>query len=274
MKPRRDIRSVYDHLCRIAPPSLAEEWDSVGLQVGNLSDTLQGILVSLDVTETALWETVEHDCNLLITHHPLFLKPLRRLDDAIPASRCARLAAQTGVHVLSFHTNLDSTPRGLNDQLAERLGLQGLKPLFPSRDRRWPKAGLGRVGTVAKTTLARLLEKIGQRLRLKNLRFVGDLRHPIRKVAVMTGSGGSSFVEAKACGADCLITGDVKYHQALDALAACIALIDIGHFAGEIGMVPWLAENLRRFARTKRWRIKVLESRLSSDPFQFWSGRK
>ncbi|MCE9624881.1 MAG: Nif3-like dinuclear metal center hexameric protein [Deltaproteobacteria bacterium] len=270
MKRLIRIQEIYDHLIRLAPPSLAEDWDSVGLQVGTLKDELQGVLVSLDVTEAALWEAVEHDCNLLITHHPLFFKPLRRLDDATPVSRCARLAAQMGINILSFHTNLDATERGLNDQLADKLGIKKTQTLLPSRDPKHPRSGLGRIGSVPSTTLKRFADDVGSKLKLKNLRYVGDPAHPIRRVAVMTGSGGGYFAEAKSRGADVLVTGDVKYHQALDALAEGISIVDIGHYAGEIGMVAWLAKELRGWARRKQARIKIFETERGSDPFHFW----
>ncbi len=271
-KPLR-VQDAFDFLEKLAPTSLAEEWDPVGLQVGSLKEELHGVLVSLDVTETALWEAVEHDCNLLVTHHPLFFKPLKRLDDRTPVSRCARLAAQMGVNVVSFHTNLDATERGLNDQLARRLGLKGLKPLLPSRDPRRPRAGLGRIGKTPKSNLGKFVAGVGKRLGLEHLRFVGNPKHPVERVAVMTGSGAGYFNEAKAAGADVLVTGDVKYHPALDALAEGIALIDIGHFAGEIGMVPWLAAELRRWARRRGLAKRVFASVSGRDPFRFWSAR-
>lgn len=271
MKKIVPLHEIEAFLDRLAPPTLAEDWDPVGLQVGNPFEEIHGLLVALDVTETAIWEAVEHDCNLLVTHHPLFFKALKRLDDSTPAARAARLAAQTGVSILSFHTNLDAADRGLNQDLARKLGLGGIRSLLPSRDRRHPKAGLGRIGSVAPTQLKTWIPKAAKALGLKNLRYVGDPEHPLRRIAVMTGSGGGYFAEAKAAGADLLVTGDVKYHQALDAVAEGIALVDIGHFAGEIGMVPLLAQELRAWARRKKRTLAVFESRSGSDPFRFWN---
>ncbi|HKY62309.1 MAG TPA: Nif3-like dinuclear metal center hexameric protein [bacterium] len=273
MKKLVSLHEIQAYLERLAPPTLAEDWDPVGLQVGSRSEEIHGLLVALDATEAALWEAVEHDCNLLVTHHPLFFKALKRLDDSTPASRVARLAAQTGVSILSFHTNLDAADRGLNEDLARKLGLRGLRPLLASRDRRHPKAGLGRLGSVTPTKLKSWLPKAAQALGLANLRYVGDPNHPLRRIAVMTGSGGGFFAEAKAAGADLLVTGDVKYHHALDALAEGIALVDVGHFAGEIGMVPLLARELRTWARRKKHKLPVFESQSGADPFQFWNSQ-
>jgi GTP cyclohydrolase I len=263
------VQDVDNFLSKFAPPKLAEEWDKIGLQVGSLHDPVRGISVSLDVTEAVLWEAVEHDTNLLITHHPLFMRPIVCLDEANPPTQLARLATRMDINILAFHTNLDACREGLNDLLAKNLKLKGLKPLLPSRDPRLGNAGLGRIGHVQKIRLKELLKTIGKKLSLKNLRYVGDLHHPIERIAVMTGSGGGFFHEAKRAGADLLVTGDVKYHHALDALAEGIALIDIGHYAGEIGMVSLIAKKLRPWA--KKYSVKVFETLVSADPFQFWS---
>jgi putative NIF3 family GTP cyclohydrolase 1 type 2 len=149
------------------------------------------------------------------------------------------------------------------------LKLRAVKSLIASRDKKIPKAGLGRIGKVPKTHLEKFLRHVAKNLSLKNLRYVGDPRHPITRVAVMTGSGGGFFLEAQRAGADVLITGDVKYHHALDALGCGIALIDIGHFAGEIGMVVLVAGKLRGFLRRKKSKLRVFETKVQSDPFQF-----
>lgn len=272
MAPSLSVQAIDQYLSRFAPPGLAEAWDNVGLQVGDPRDSLTAILVSLDVTEAVLWEAVEHDANLIVTHHPLFFHEFKNLTDLELPTRMARLATQMGINILSFHTNLDATREGLNDQLAKKLGLGSVRPLMASRDPKFPKAGLGRIGRVPKTTLEKLNKKISKALGLNNLRYVGDPRHPVGQVAVMTGSGGGFFHEAQKAGADVLVTGDVKYHHALDAWGVGIPLVDIGHFAGEIGMVPLIAQKLRGFLKERKSRIKVLETGRQSDPFSFFGG--
>ncbi len=268
------VSDIHDFLSRWAPPSLAEEWDNIGLQVGSMRGPVRAILVSLDVTEEAIWEAVEHKANLMVTHHPLFFKPITELTDRSLVMRLARLAAQTEMNILCFHTNLDSTTEGLNDLLAKRLKLKKVRPLLPSRVPLLPQAGLGRVGEIPATRLGVYLKGLAQNLGLKNFRFVGDPRHRIRKVAVMTGSGGAYYPEAKEARADLLITGDVKYHAALEALAEGVAVIDIGHYAGEIGMVPLVAGKLRQWLKRQRKRLPIFETQVASDPFQFYPPKK
>lgn len=265
-----NVGTLLNHLEKLAPPSLAEKWDNVGLQLGSLQESVTGVLVSLDVTEAVLWEAVENDANCLVTHHPLFFRSFQSLTDFQVPTRLARLATQMGINILSFHTNLDSTREGLNDALAKTLKLSSVKVLMPPQDPKYSKAGLGRVGRVPKTTLKSLIPKVARALNISHLRYVGDPRHVVQKVAVMTGSGGGFFSEAKKAGADVLITGDVKYHQALDALAEEIAMVDIGHYAGEIGMVSLVAKNIRAFLKKKSLKVKVWETGAQEDPFQFW----
>ncbi|MFO1520187.1 MAG: Nif3-like dinuclear metal center hexameric protein [bacterium] len=269
--PRKiTVKNVHDFLARFAPPALAEEWDNVGLQIGSLLQEVRGILVSLDVTEPVLEEGERLGANLLVTHHPLFFRSVKRLDDSTLPMRYARLAFEKKINVLSFHTNLDSTEEGLNDRLAKLLRLRKTRPLQASRDSARKKAGLGRVGEISKTSLKKIAQALSSALSLEHFRYVGDPLHPVRTVAVMTGSGGGFFREAKGAGADVLVTGDVKYHDALDAKASGIALIDIGHFASEIGMVRLVAGKLREWARKNKSRVKIFESRVQRDPFSFW----
>lgn len=270
------VAQIYEHLAKWAPENFAEPWDNVGLQVGELSAPVQSILVSLDVTEAVLWEAVHKGANLIITHHPLLFSPLKRLDNATAPSRLARLAVQMDLNIISFHTNLDATAGGLNDLLADQLGLKESKALIaappdPKTLKSHAKVGLGRVGKITKTTLKKFAQKTARNLNIKNLRSVGPEDHSIQRVAVMTGSGGGFFREAKQNGADVLITGDIKYHHALDALSEDIAMIDIGHFAGEIGMVALVSKRLQKFLKQKKKKLSVFETEVQSDPFKFWS---
>lgn len=261
------IKEVHDFLCKFAPLSLAEEWDNVGLQLGSFKKNVTGILVALDVTEAVLEEAVQLKANLLITHHPLFFKSLKKLDDSNVTSRLAKFAIENKINILSFHTNLDSTKEGLNDLLANRLELKKIKPLILSQNSKDKKVGMGRIGEHAPLLLKNLAEKIQKKLCLSSVRLVGDPRKAIRQVALVTGSGSGYFLEAKKRGADVLITGDVKYHTALDALSEQICLIDIGHFGSEIGMVHLIAEKLKKWAKNKRCSLQIFETKAQQDPF-------
>ncbi len=263
------VAQVLDFLNTLAPPPLAEPWDNVGLQLGHPDEEVSGILVALDVTEAVLWEAVQHKANLILTHHPLFFRPISALNDSSVAQRLIRLGAQMAVHIACFHTNLDSAAEGLNQNLAKRLGLKNIHPLIAHPQ--YPGAGMGRLGqTPRPTNLFQLLKKIGELFGKTCIPYAGDLHRPIRKVAVVTGSGGAYFQEAHRSQADVLITGDVKYHHALDATAEGIALVDLGHFSGEIAMVAWMAQKLQYWLKKKRYTLEVWQTQAQEDPIRFW----
>lgn len=267
-----DVKQVLDFLNRFAPPSLAEDWDNVGLQLGSLDAEVKGILVALDVTEAVLEEARKLKANLLITHHPLIFKPFKNLDDSKVSQRLAKKAIQYDIHILSFHTNLDSTRQGLNDHLAEKLKLQQVAPMIPSKDPKYPQAGMGRIGLLPPLSFSDFLDHLSLSLQLKYFRFVGHPQTPISTVAVVTGSGGDYFAEAKAKGADVLVTGDIKYHAALDATAEGICMVDIGHFPGEIGMTSLVMNQIRLFLKEQKVLIPVYKVSCQRDPFGFYIG--
>ncbi|MBL7684896.1 MAG: Nif3-like dinuclear metal center hexameric protein [Deltaproteobacteria bacterium] len=262
------VKNISDFLFRWAPQNLAESWDSVGLQIGGTTIEVRNILVSLDVTPQVLEEAVQTKCNLLITHHPLFFKPLTRLDDSTLVMRLVRRAVEEKINILSFHTNLDSTQDGLNDLLAHQLGLKKIRPLICSEKNN--KVGMGRLGSLSRTSLKALLQKLSKKLQISSMRYVGDLNQPIESVAIVTGSGADYFSIAQPLGANVLITSDLKYHTALDALHEGMCIVDIGHFASERGMISLVANRLKTFLSQKSWKGKVYESLVQKDPFQFF----
>jgi len=264
------VKDILHVLNQFAPPSLAEDWDKVGLQVGTIKAPVEGVLVSLDVTEEVLQDCFKQGANLLITHHPLFLRDLKRSDRLALPRRLIRSALRKRIQILSFHTNLDSTEEGLNDLLSEKLDLKKVIPFLPAGGLRKTKAGLGRIGHIKKSKLKAFVRTVARSLHLKNLRYVEVPRQSVRKVAVVTGSGAGFFREAKKAGADVLVTGDVKYHTALEAMAEKIALVDVGHFASEIGMVSLIAERLRLWSRQRGLGLKIVASKVQEDPFRFW----
>lgn len=264
------VEDICQFLFRVAPASLAEEWDNVGLQLGSPRMKVRGILVSLDCTESSVQEANRVGANLIVTHHPLFFKPIRQIHTITVLGKLVESAIQNGIAVLSFHTNLDSAQRGLNDLLARQIGLSRIARFFPARDSSSEQAGLGRMGHVRKTSLGKFIQTLGERLYLKHFRYVGELDWPVEKVAVISGSGATYFLEAKKRGAQVLVSADAKYHAALDAYAEKIALIDIGHWASEFGMVRLVSEQIKQWLKSHRSDLPVFETTTSKDPFQLW----
>ena len=128
------ISQIIETLEDFAPLVLQENFDNSGLQVGDISQKVKGILLCLDVTEDVLEEAIELDCNLIISHHPLLFKPLKRLAGKTYIERCVINACKNDLVIYAAHTNLDNAFGGLNFYLAEKLGLQNLRILSPQKD--------------------------------------------------------------------------------------------------------------------------------------------
>jgi dinuclear metal center YbgI/SA1388 family protein len=366
------VQDVGGLINKLYPQSLAEDWDNVGLQLGDPAAIVERVLVCLDVEEQVIARAEELGAQLVISHHPLIYRPLKKITPADEAGRAIFYAMRQGISVISAHTNLDRAKNGLNDWLASRLGLQQTIPLeqsvtdllklvvfvpfgheeavkdalfsvgagevggydqvsFQSSGRGgfrcgaettpfigtpgdeavveesrlevvlptaltakvvakllkthpyeevafdlYPLAnqrtdvGLGRIGRlVAPLELSVFLDQVKQNLGLELLRVAGQSKRPIQKVAVCGGSGASLISDALRQGADCLITGDVKYHDAQRARSEGLVLVDAGHFATEILMVQQMSEQLRLAATERQWPLEIIEMTGEEDPFRW-----
>lgn len=339
----RDWLALLDTL---HPEADAEGWDAVGLHVGDPTDPVTGVHVSLDVTPAVLEETAAAGADLLIAHHPLLFRPLERLTPGTAAGRLALQAARAGIAVAAAHTNVDVAQDGTCQPSVDALGLRDVQPLRPqppapqvmfvttvpderaralrealidagalradSRPDRpsdrveavMPQArlsaavdalgavhpsggapwhayalaglpedakGLGRIGTLPEPlALGDVAERLAVALPAPGLRVAGDLDRPVRRVAVCGGAGESLIGDARAAGADVLVTGDLKHHVALDALTMGLALVDAGHFATENPAMDLLTWGLQTMATQRGLVAPVTRSRVRTDPWADW----
>ncbi|MDQ4139750.1 MAG: Nif3-like dinuclear metal center hexameric protein [Bacteroidota bacterium] len=125
------IKEITALLEKVAPLTYQESYDNAGLQTGNLEDTVTGILLTLDCTEAVLDEALANNCNLIIAHHPVIFKPLKKLTGQNSVERIIIKALQNNLAIYACHTNLDSILTGVNDKICEKLGLQNRKILVP-----------------------------------------------------------------------------------------------------------------------------------------------
>ncbi|MCM2264862.1 MAG: Nif3-like dinuclear metal center hexameric protein [Desulfuromonadales bacterium] len=364
------VQDLLGLLHGLYPPDLAEEWDNVGLQVGDPAATVERLMVALDPSTAALTAASEQGAQLLVTHHPLLFKPLRRLTPDDPVGRVIWQAVRGGMAIVAAHTNLDVAADGLNRWLAERLALTDAEPLQPVTGQllklvvfvpfdhvgpvtealfaagaghiggydqcsfrtsgigtfrpgpgtapfigetgrreqveevrletivpqrrlsrvlekmikahpyeevaydlvplanQLPGVGLGRIGRLtAAQSLGEFAEGVKAALDCQSVRLVGAPERTVGKVAVCGGSGAGLIHEAKRQGADVLVTGDVKYHEARLAEELDLALLDAGHFATERLAVSELAARLGKEAAGRGWSLDVLIHDGEHDPF-------
>ena len=282
-------QTVISLVEKFAPKRLACEWDNIGLQIGHPACQVERVFLSLDLNDEVLEEAVANRADMLIVHHTPFFKPLKNLRSDLPGGKLITEIIRNNMVLYTAHTNLDATWGGVSDVLARMLNLQDIRTLSDS----WPIvpveklvgvaydvyplinegkiAGLGRVGRLSNaTTLAEFIAVVKEKLAVCALRYCGDLNKPVEKVAVCGGSGADFIAQAVFAGADVFLTADVKYHEAQEALAANLALVDAGHFATEQPIIPVLADFLRTELGEKE--VEIAVSIISTDPFCFDKG--
>lgn len=133
------VSALVDFFDRLYPLALAEEWDNVGLIVGDSKADVRGVLFALDVTPEVLQEAVDEGCNVIVTHHPVIFRSIKRINAAELQGGMVAFALKHGLNLVSLHTNLDSAVGGLNDTLCGLLGLTEVKPLVDSGRERFYK---------------------------------------------------------------------------------------------------------------------------------------
>lgn len=357
---------------KIAPVRLKEDWDNIGLLVGQPDAAVKKILVTLDVTPAVIAEAVEAGAGLIVSHHPFPFKMGKtvRTDRTEGAMLAALL--KNDIAVYAAHTNLDSAVGGVNDALAELLGLEDIIPLRPAEgrlvklvtfapegheeevwqamaeagaghigkyshcgfrvtgigtflpgagtnpfvgeenrlekvheirmetvapafmaqtivqalqkahpyeevaydiyplDNAWQEGGLGRIGKLRQPIpLHEFAENVKQTLKVDGLRYVGEESSQIEWVAVCGGAGMELAGNARARGADVLVTGDIRYHEAQTGAAQGLCLVDAGHFATEYPVLRCLQNWLRTQAATAGWDCKFETALRQSD---IWHG--
>ncbi|WP_281950317.1 Nif3-like dinuclear metal center hexameric protein [Nitrosophilus kaiyonis] len=221
------VREIYDILDEISPFELQESWDNSGLQVGNFNDEIKKIVLSLDIDFEFL-ASMEPK-TLIVTHHPLIFKPLKNLDFSnYPANLIKELIKKES-SLISMHTNFDKTH--LNSFVAKDI--------------------LGFQSSICEDFICYFnvdfyfddfVKFIKKSFNLKTVKYV-KAKDRIKKVALTTGAGGSLIKEVDA---DLFLTGDIKYHDAMEAKSIGLSLIDIEHFASERYFGEVLASQLKK----------------------------
>jgi dinuclear metal center YbgI/SA1388 family protein len=260
------IQDISNFFEQFAPSRLAEDWDNVGLLIGDPGQQVERLMTCLTVTPASAAEAAREDVGLIVSHHPLPFRPLKRITTESPTGRMLLQLIQAGVAVHSPHTCFDSAAMGINQKLAEGIGLQQIQPLAPIEDD--PDGlGSGRVGRLADpVSLAECAERLKQFLSIDGLHMVGASTRPIEHIAVACGSAGSFLPAARERSCDLLVTGETSFHTCLEAEATDIALLLPGHYPSERFAVEILAEVLSdQFPA-----IEVWASRDEADPLQWF----
>lgn len=243
------VKEIESFLFSKAPKELAMDWDNVGLLVGFPDREVKKILVALDITHEVVEEAREMGSELIVAHHPVMNCAWEKVQtvrsDTVQGGILIQMLTG-GISGICMHTNLDAVEGGVNDALAQRLGLTDLEQLHPDgMDPQGRAYGIGRIGTVTGFDGAAAFARfVREALNANGLRLE-DAGKPVHRVAVGGGACGGMFSDAVDRGCDTFVTADVKYDVFLSARAMGINLIDAGHFSTENVVCPILAQWLK-----------------------------
>lgn len=355
-----------------SPKRFAENWDPIGLHIGQLNRPVEKVIVTLDVNEAVVDEAIEEGANLIIAHHPPIFSPLKHIWTDTPQGRLIEKCIKHDISVYAAHTNLDVAPGGVNDLLASRLGLADIEVMEPTisdplyklavfcpveqadelrevlarsgagaigdyagcsftstgtgrftpsvgadpfigevgkmekvkeerievvlpgplrskvlkamlaahpyeepaydffvLDQRTEEFGLGRVGKLPEAMeLKEFAEFVKKALDVPAVRIVGDVSKPVRKIAVLGGSGSKYIRAAKRKGADVFVTGDMDFHSAQDAELMDLAIVDPGHHVEKV-MIEGVARYMEQACLKKGYAVTFIESQIDTEPFRF-----
>ena len=245
------VADILNFIETLAPTSLKMDWDNVGLLCGSKSAPVTKILVALDPFEHVCNEAAAWGAELIVTHHPIIFRPLPNVTDETSIGRGLMTLCRHGINAVNAHTNLDCAPGGVNDVLAQTLGLRNIEVIpggIPN---------LLRMGDVDEQPLSQFLSTVKDHLGCDGLRYV-DGGNPVHRVAVGGGACADGMLDAIAAGCDTFVTSDVKYNQFWDAHDLGLNLIDAGHFATENPIIAVLASKLQ--AQFPEIQVKISES--------------
>lgn len=220
------VEEITRRLLLRAPAEKAEDWDNVGLMTGDRKAPVSAVTVCLDLTDAALDCAVQNGSSLIVTHHPLIFRPVR----SVEADTLLYRVIRSGIAVLSLHTDLDKAAGGVNDVLAEKLGLGDVTVA---------EDGFCRIGRLpAPMTAAGFAGMTGNALHTA-VRFCEGSR-PVERVAVCGGSGGDLLLPL-AERADAVVSGELRHHEWLALRRAGVTAVEAGHYATEVIVTEALA---------------------------------
>ncbi len=261
---------ICQTLAEIAPLSLAEPWDNVGLLVGDRRQVVRRVMTCLSVTGDVVDEAVERGVDLIVVHHPIPFKPLAKITSDTTTGTLLLRLIRSGISVYSAHTAYDSATDGINQQLANLVGLVDVEPLvIREAAASSTTLGSGRHGRLSEpVSVAILAERVASGVGAIHWNLVGEVKGVVDRVGIACGSGGSFLPAARRRGCQVLVTGEATFHTCLEAEALGIAMVLIGHFASERFAMQRLAEQLSLAMKTGATEVEVFSAAVERSPLR------
>ncbi|MFG2191377.1 Nif3-like dinuclear metal center hexameric protein [Streptomyces sp. NPDC048639] len=265
------LSEVIAALDALWPPERAEEWDAVGTVCGDPDAAVQRVLFAVDPVQEIADEAVKLGADLLITHHPLYLRGTTTVAASTFKGRVVHTLIKNDVALHVAHTNADRADPGVSDALAGALGLRITGPLVPDPSDPAGRRGLGRVCELDEPmTLRDFAGLAAARLpaTAQGIRAAGDPGVTVSRVAVCGGSGDSLFDQVRAAGVDAYVTADLRHHPVSEARQQSpLGLVDAAHWATEWPWVEQAAAQLDEISDRHGWNLRTHISRTVTDPW-------
>lgn len=253
---------VIRKLEELSPLAYAESWDNPGLLAGRTDKEIKRIYIAVDATTEAIAEAESVGADMLLTHHPLIFKGIKKVNSEDFIGRRILTLLQVDMCYYAMHTNFDVM--GMADAAADELKLQNREVLDITFEDDIAKEGFGRLGDLPyPMTVDECAAYVKERFHLQAVKVFGQGSQQLVRAAISPGSGKSMIAPAIGKGADVLITGDIDHHEGIDAVEQGMAVIDAGHYGLEKIFVPYLQEYLKRETEG----IKII-TQGKADPFR------
>lgn len=262
-------REIIKVLEELSPTYMACDWDNPGLLAGRSDKGVKKIFLALDATEQVIEEAVEIGADLLVTHHPLIFKSVKKINDEDFIGRRLLTLIQNDISYYAMHTNFDSAPGCMGKLAADRIGLKEQRVLEPmgvseslnQEDGLIGKEyGIGMYGILEKAIpLHELARRVKEAYQIPFVKVFGADCQEIKKIAICPGAGGSTFKAALHCQAEAYISGDIGHHDGIDAVASGMAVIDAGHYGIEHIFMDFMKQYLTEHLPEEILIIKAAE---------------
>lgn len=259
------VNDVIKVLENIAKPQYAYEWDNCGLLVGNRRDEVKKILISLDITKEVVLEAVEKGCKMIISHHPLIFKAVKNLNTDNYEGEVLSLLYKNGIALYCAHTSLDACINGVNDSLCEVLSLKNVS-VPEERNVDGENISCSRIGELPCVfNKIQLIDFIKERTNAQNINYYLEEKD-YKTIGLCSGAGEEYGFELENI--DVFLTGEIKYHTALELKRQNISFVAAGHYYTEAHIIGTLALSLQKSFNVLQYDIEVIKSETNTNPFE------
>ena len=220
-----------------------ESWDNSGLQIGSMEVNINKIMLTFDLDMEAAKHAVKEKADLIITQRPIFVSDKKKIDRDTYEGQIIYMLIKENINLYSIHTSYDMADKGVTYNLAEKFNISDYQVLHPVNI---DNSGYGGIGEVAPINIREYSKFVKEALKADYIKLYCNDEKTVKKVAFCGGSGSEFIQDAIRQGADVYITGDIKYHQAQEALKNNLCIIDAGHYNTEVHSMELIEEVIKK----------------------------